>query len=304
MPNNFKLRVLSQILAVASAVIFGFTGVAAQNNVLVMVMDDVGVDMLGTYCKPPTDCQSIDFPLTPNIDALRTSGVLFRNAWSDPSCSPTRSTGQTGRYGFRTGIREVTFPVNSDPFSTQLPRNELPRCEFTIPEVLALAPGPVPARAAIGKWHLGNSLNGGPLAPNEAGYPYYSGAFANIGSYFSWIKTINGRVVYGYDQFATTDNVNDASAWIRQQTGPWFLWLAFNAPHSPYQAPPANLQNPARILPVLPGQTCTGSNATRRQCYFSLIEALDKEFGRLKSEIGQQVLDHTTIILLGQRHPL
>ena len=296
MRQSLKTRVMGRAVPAAFAFLLGVTGAVALENVLVVVIDDVGVDMLGTYCKPPTHCQDIDFPVTPNFDALKTSGVLFRNAWSNPTCSPTRATIQTGRYGFRTGVTRVTSPANSDPFAQVTPLSELPRCEFTIPEVLARAPGAVPARAAIGKWHLGNTLNGGPNAPGEAGYPHYAGAYANIGNYFNWIKTINGRVVYGYDEFyATTDNVNEASAWIRRQTGPWFLWLAFNAPHAPYHAPPPNLQNPDRVLPVCPGTT----DVTRRQCYFSMIEALDKEFGRLKIEIGQQVLDQTTIIFLG-----
>jgi arylsulfatase A-like enzyme len=295
-----RLRLLCRVLALVSVPLLGAAGAVAQDNVLVIVLDDVGVDMLGTYCKPPLNCQSIDFPLTPNIDALKTSGVLFRNTWSNPTCSPTRATVMTGRYGFRTGVRDVTTPVGSDPFSLGFPRYELPRCEQTIPKVLPLGPLAT-ASAAFGKWHLGNGRNGGALAPNEAGFPHYSGAFANldtVANYFNWIKTINGRVAHGSNTYATTDNVNDAKAWIQQQTEPWFLWLAFNAPHDPYQAPPANLQSPAR--PLTPQQICESGNTTpKRQCYLSMIEAADKEIGRLMDEMDPQVLAQTTIILMG-----
>jgi hypothetical protein len=78
-------------------------------NVLVVIADDVGVDQLSCYAEgcdqACSQLPSCDFPNTPNIcDRLATNGVLFRNAWSNPSCSPTRSTGMTGRYGFRTGV--------------------------------------------------------------------------------------------------------------------------------------------------------------------------------------------------------
>ncbi|HEU5179446.1 MAG TPA: sulfatase-like hydrolase/transferase [Candidatus Polarisedimenticolia bacterium] len=303
MSGHFRLRTLGWFLVVMCALLASSGEAAAQNNVLMIVLDDVGVDALGTYCLPPHVCPPLDFPATPNIDALKTSGVLFRNAWSNPICSPTRATLMTGRYGFRTGVRDITKPqIDSNPFDQGLPANELPRCESTLPEVLAMA-SPVPARAAVGKWHLSNTMNGGALGPNDSGFPHYTGAYSNLVNYFNWIKTIDGRVSPGTSVYSTTDNVNDASTWIGQQTGSWFLMLAFNAPHAPFQAPPVNLRSSARPLAgVDPGHLCDEmdhSNAARRQCYFSMIEAVDKEFGRLKTEIGQQVLDHTTIILLG-----
>ena len=63
-----------------------------QHNILILLADDLGVDQLACYRE------GSDFPPTPNIDRLRSRGVLFRNVWVNPVCSPTRCTIQTGRY--------------------------------------------------------------------------------------------------------------------------------------------------------------------------------------------------------------
>ena len=68
------------------------------DNVLIIIADDLGVDVLECYGEGST------FPPTPTIDALRTDGVLFRNAYSNTLCTPTRATIQAGRYGVRTGV--------------------------------------------------------------------------------------------------------------------------------------------------------------------------------------------------------
>src|SRR5690606_551471 len=76
-------------------------------NLLVIVLDDVGTDSVGTWGEHP------DAPPTPAIDALAAQGVLFRNAWSTPACAPTRATLVTGRHGRRTGIGSGLPPWTS-----------------------------------------------------------------------------------------------------------------------------------------------------------------------------------------------
>lgn len=279
-------------------------------NVLVVIADDVGVDQLSCYaegcdpaCSPLPSC---DFPNTPNIcDRLATNGVLFRNAWSNPSCSPTRSTGMTGRYGFRTGV----FVAG----------NTLPCTEITLAEVLK-DPLNQPlgyASAQIGKWHLsgGNfgcgglmSCGGATITPITQGFDHFAGAPSNIaGSYFNWLRWEDGALCQScvaggsvpecaVQPYATIVNVNDALEWTQQQTGPWFLWLAFNAPHAPYQAPPA--QCPTGLchgvtLPVPEGQTCPFDQS--RPCYKAMLETLDHELGRLLDNLPA----NTSVIFLG-----
>ena len=92
---------------------------------LIIVADDLGVDYVGVYGEGSAP------PPTPNIDGLAGRGVLFRNAWANPSCSPTRACINTGRYPFRTLVgRWIRHLNNSEPIGTLQER------EWTLPEVL------------------------------------------------------------------------------------------------------------------------------------------------------------------------
>ena len=274
------------LLALATTMPSASTG--SGRNVLLVVMDDIGVDMLGVYGE------ASQYPPTPNIDALRAQGVLFRNAWAAPLCSPTRATILTGRHGFRTGVGTVTREgqYNNPPIF------ELPRCEVTIPRVLDLA-APGTAHAAIGKWHLGNALNGAARAPNLAGFDDYSGALpCCLGSYYDWPRTVNG-VTASRPVYATLDNAATAAAWIQARTGPWFLQLAFNAPHAPYHAPPDGMHGYGNLLsfdPASGGRVCSG---TTRLCYEAMIEALDRALGDLLAAIPPAMRAATTVVLVG-----
>jgi len=284
--------------------LFPAVALAQAQNVLVIVADDVGVDMVNAYAEG-TDADGLAD--TSTIDSLCQDGVLFRNVWSTPYCSPTRSTVQTGRYTLRTGIKYVTTALG----------NQLSLCEKTIPEVLDSLPVPSHDHAAIGKWHLGNSLNGGDLAPNDAGYGHYVGSLpCCVPDYFEWNKTENGVTTPGYPVYATFDAVDEAVEWIEGQTRPWFVWLAFNAPHFPYQRPPDLDPNGAPLhnvpLPVpSPGDICATTAlpggavcpmGSRQPCYKAALEALDNEIGRFLAELeafDSTLLDETTIIFLG-----
>jgi len=262
-------------------------------RIAVLVLDDVGVDQLSCYGE------GADFPATPNICKLAATGVLFRNAWANPTCSPTRSTIQTGRHTFRTGVTAPGIP--------------LPLEERTIPEILAdqLNQQLGFATAAIGKWHLsGGNFTAPPCSstvnPQDHGYDHAAGTPSNLRDYFRWCRSVNGvsetceeggGVPECKDQpYATIVNVDDALSWIGKRGGSWFLWLAFNAPHAPFQAPPDQCPGgPCHgvTLPVLPGVRCDPEDA--RLCYKAMMETLDTEIGRLLDYLP----DDTAVILLG-----
>jgi arylsulfatase B len=264
-------------------------------NIVLILADDMGVDMLKVYNE------GTDFPQTPTIDRLRAEGVLFRNVWSYPNCSPTRATILTGRYGFRTGIMDI---IGSDSLVALL------LDELTIPEILDLNPQAQHTHAAIGKWHLGNCLNGDRDSPNLSGFSHYAGSLANVSSsdqsFFHWDKTVNGKTSRVH-VYATTDNVNDAIHWIQNQTGPWFLYLPFNAPHRPWEVPPHHLVSPTTLerlkdtdgLLLPAGTLCTDDNKTLRACYVAMIEAMDHEIGRLLNTLPPEVRAQTSVIFLG-----
>ncbi len=255
----------------------------AGRNILLIIADDFGTDNLSLL----NTNASASLPPMPTIHLLATNGVLFRNAWAYPTCSPSRCALLTGRYGFRTGIGSALAAVG-DP--------ELPASELTLPEVLtAHAPGY--HHASVGKWHLSFS-NGDPNT--LGGWTHFNGSLRGaLPDYSQWPKVVNGRLFPGYTNYATTDNVNGALEWISQRgTNSWFLWLAFNAGHTPFHKPPNDLHS----YDALSG-TPFHINSNPRLYYEAMIEAMDTEIGRLLAGMvltnTNVSLANTTIIFMG-----
>ena len=256
---------------------------ATPHNVLLIIGDDMGVEMLERYGAGD------DYPPTPNINQLFDQGVFFRHAWAAPICSPTRATMLTGRYGFRTGVG--TIVGGTDGGTSLRPQ------EFTLPEALQTDVVSGYATANIGKWHLTRRGQGLDM-PNQMGYDHYSGVFTGgLGNYESWTKTMNG-VDEQVTNYATTENVDDAIAWLNIQNNaqrPWFLWLAFNAPHTPFHKPP---DETLHSFDHLPGDQAD-IDANPFPYYKAAIEAMDSEIGRLLDALPPAIRDNTTIIFIG-----
>ena len=251
-------------------------------NVLILVADDLGVDMIGAYGV------GTDLAPTPNLDALAARGVRFANAWANPICSPTRSTLQTGRYCFRTGVGQV---VDCSLSPMTLPSDGLSNDEITLAEMVRMRSGAPFSSAAIGKWHLSTAFQGGLLAPNLQGYDHFEGLFCGSpDSYFDWTKVTNGTAT-NETEYITTHNVNNALSWISQATEPWLCYIGFSNPHAPYHAPPANLHTID-----LSGAGPPASDP--RPYYKAQVEALDTEIGRLLTSLGA-ALNNTTVIFIG-----
>jgi len=152
--------------------------------------------------------------------------------------------------------------------------------------------------AAIGKWHMSDDTNGGVKHPNLAGFDLYQGPmYGGVENYYSFKKWRNGDPIERSTTYATTDTVNDAITWIEDQGGeaPWFMWLAFNAPHDPFHKPPNELIS--ERSQGLDPNAITPANAI--DYYKAMIEALDHEIGRLLSELPEETAENTVIIFLG-----
>jgi len=251
---------------------------AASKNVLLVIADDYGIDSQSLYNTHP----AASLPPTPNLNALAARGVRFLNAYAYPVCSPTRSALITGRYGFRTGVLQVLDTPGARGIYTN---------EFTLPEALAATH----RCGSFGKWHLGGTAP----APNATGgWPQFSGSLQgalgqNATNFYTWTKTSNGVTRVNYSNYATTDNVNDALTWLAAQgTNRWFLWLAFNAPHTPYHRPPLPL------CPHYAGLSGTPMDIQQnpRKYFEAAIEAMDTELGRLLAGINT---NETTILFVG-----
>jgi arylsulfatase A-like enzyme len=251
--------------------------VPGASNVLIVVADDVGIDLVGAWGVA-------DAPPTPTIDKLALNGVRFTRAYAQPVCSPTRATILTGRYGFRTLIGS---PIRANNFSFALPLSER-----TLAEVLASGTSLAIANGAIGKWHLGSLAVGGASNPALQGFQWFAGTLANLAgneSYFSYMHTVNG-VEQLSARYATSEQTDDAIARIHAMSEPWFLYLAYNAPHQPFHAPP----------PALHSYALSGDpDATPQLHARAAMQALDTELGRLLASIPAAVLARTTILLLG-----
>ncbi|MCB9898763.1 MAG: sulfatase-like hydrolase/transferase [Planctomycetes bacterium] len=248
---------------------------AAAQNVLVIVADDLGVDRVAAYGEHP------DPGHTPRLDQLASEGVLFRNCWSNPVCTTTRASILSGRYALRTGVGGGP-PTYLDP---PWLKNE----EVTIAEALP----PTYAKWALGKWHLDNDVEPF-LNPLDQGFDLHWGSTGSLQqtlgeTYFDWIKSVDGTF-HETTKYATTDTIDDALTLIGGDSGPWFLYLALNAPHGPVHKPPPELHT--FTLP-----TDVGSNIPIHTK--AMIEAMDTELGRLFDSIAPAVLADTLVIFVG-----
>ncbi len=268
------LRSLSLALAVAVSA----AAAAAQHNVLVVLADDLGVDVVSCYGEGSAP------PPTPNIDALAGGGVLFRNAWAYPSCSPTRAAILTGRHPCRTTVgRWIAHASNANPAVGTIRASE-----WTLPELLDLA-GNGYTHAAIGKWHMHDATFPVAVPTTLGGYSHYTGFLAGqLPDYHSWPR-VAGGVEQTTTNYATTQQTDDAIAWISAQTGPWFCHLAYTAPHIPFHVPPAGLHTRPNL----------GNSSSNREKYKAMVEALDTELGRLLTALGPAVVANTHILFLG-----
>lgn len=226
----------------------------ATPNIVLLLADDFGVDLM------PAFGEGANLPCTPNLDALAASGLLFRNAWASPMCSPARAAILTGRHGFRTGIGQ---PVNNN--SPGLALNEL-----IVPERLTSF-----GTACIGKWHLSGNL--GLTHPNDSGFGYFAGSRGNLNYYDDWTKIVNGQSSNS-TTYATVDSANEAVAALLALQEPWFLQVSFHAPHGPLHAP-----DPSLCPAACPDSACVNvdDGSTNWRKGRAKVAVMDDQIGRI-----------------------
>ena len=251
----------------------------AQENVLLVVLDDVGVDRVAAYDALENP------PATPTMDRLASEGVRFDRCWSTPFCSPTRATLITGRYGFRTGIG-VPLREGDKGLSVE---------EWSLPRTLNAATERAYFTAAIGKWHLAGTA-AAVEHPRRMGFEHYAGCPNNLRSpndrkaYFSWTKVVDGKAAPA-EGYLTTDTTDDALRAIAAAgERPWLVYLAYHAAHTPIHRPPEHL-----FTRELKGTVHT----EEAEFHKAMVEAIDHELGRLLETLSPEVLARTTVIVVG-----
>jgi arylsulfatase A-like enzyme len=245
-------------------------------DILLIVSDDVGYGDLGFQ-----GCQDIP---TPHIDAIAAGGVRFTNGYvSSPVCSPTRAGLLTGRYQQRFG--HEFNPATPKP--TDLAEGALPLSERTIADALREAGY---ATAIVGKWHLGLSK---PYWPRQRGFDEFYGFLGGNHPYLPGDG--GGRIIRGNKKVAapahlTQEFGREAAAFIRRQTEvekPFFLYLAFNAAHTPLQP---NKEHLARFHSIAD---------PKRRKYAALISGMDDAIGEVMDALkAAGKADNTLVIFV------
>lgn len=245
-------------------------------NILLIVADDLGFADLGFQGSPDIR--------TPNLDRLAAAGIRFDNGYvTHPFCSPSRAALLTGRYQQRFGHE------NNMVFNQKDDVAGLPLTEKILPQLLANVGY---ATGIVGKWHLGAHPRFHPLQRGfremfgfvGGGHDYFDpGRPGAIEEHFI-LNERNGQPVIE-KEYLTTALGREAEAFVRRHAHhPFFLYLAFNAPHSPLQAPPE--QNAAYQSIQEP----------KRRTYAAMVTAMDHAIGRTLNALDELQLQNDTLI--------
>ncbi len=229
-------------------------------NIVVILADDLGYGDVSFNGRP-------DY-LTPNIDALARNGTWFSSGYvTHPFCSPSRAGLLTGRYQQR-------FGHENQPDDGGLPLGEL-----LLPQILK------PAGyfcGAIGKWHLGSGLGYRPL---QRGFDEFYGFLRSSSVYYN-APLFRGDTPVNETEYLTDALTREAVSFIdRHATQPFFLYLAYNAPHVPYDVPPQTYLD--RVANI--------SDPDRRT-YAAMVTALDDGVGKVLQALRDNNLTNETLI--------
>jgi len=242
-------------------------------NIIVIISDDHGYADIGVQ-----GCQDI---ATPNIDSIAQNGIRFTDGHvSCPVCSPTRAGLATGRYQQRFGHEFNTGP----PPGGLEEHVGLPLTEVTIADVLKSA-GYV--TGAVGKWHLGMAPH---FHPFKRGYDEFFGFLHGGHSYIdpglgTFNPILRGTEPVDEKEYLTDAFSREAVAFIqRHHDKPFFLYLAYNAVHTPLQTPPRYQNSFGHITDP------------KRRVYAGMLTAMDEGIGKLLAKLTELGLEQDTLL--------
>lgn len=255
-----------------------------QPNIVLIFSDDAGYDDFGF--------QGSKVMQTPNLDALAKRGIRFTQGYvTDPTCGPSRAGLMTGRYQQKFGYQEINVPGFMSPNSKFLGDDMgLPTDQRTMADYLQKRGY---TTAAFGKWHLGNADR---FHPTLRGFDEFYGFRGGDRSYFSYgpgnqLPHHDKRMERGFGKFEEpkgylTDILGEeASGFIeRNKDHPFFIYLAFNAPHTPMEATAEDLAQ----FPQLEG---------KRKIVAAMTLAMDRASGNVLDTLRKQGLEKNTIVV-------
>ena len=254
-------------------------------NVIVIISDDQGYADVGFHGSKEI--------FTPNIDRIANNGVVFSEGYvSYAVCSPSRAGLITGKYQNRFGYTRNILLAPKD--STM----GLPLTEQTLPDVLGKANYKT---KAIGKWHLGAHES---LVPERRGFDEFFGFIIGGHRYFPEDLTINdltearrqmdGYITRIYDngnridtkKYLTEELSDNAVKFIEDNSdNPFFLYLSYNAPHTPLQATKKDLERNMHI------------EVEKRRIYAAMVSSMDDGIGLILDKLEEKKITDNTIVI-------
>lgn len=283
---NRRTFIQSTSAGLALSAITGCSTVSKQNsaslktnkpNVLLILVDDLGFGDLSCYGAPDLK--------TPNIDQLCASGMTFNNAYANcPVCSPTRAALLSGRYQEFVGVPGVIRTHHNNSWGHLTPDSIL------FPIMLQQTGYQT---ALIGKWHLGLET---PNKPNERGFDFFHGFLGDMMDDYYHHRRHNNNYMRLNEKIIepkghATDLFSDwACDYLRdvKRDEPFFLYLAYNAPHTPIQPPTEWLEDFKKRNP---------NASDKRAGLAALIEHMDYGIGKVMSTLKQTGLDDNTLVI-------
>jgi len=283
-PNTSRRNFLKTI-GISAAALATSGRAAARNtpggqkpNILMILVDDLGYGDLSSYGAK--DLQ------TPNIDKLIASGMRFDNFYANcPVCSPTRASLLTGRYPDMVGVPGVIRTHIKNNWGYLDPRAVM------LPELLKKAGYHT---AIVGKWHLGLASPG---KPNDRGFDHFHGYLGDMmDDYYNHRRHGHNYMRLEEKEIDPKGHATDLfTQWsvdyIRQRSKssqPFFLYLAYNAPHTPIQPPQdwvAKVKKREKDI------------SDRRAKLVALIEHTDDGIGKVLAALKQTGLSKNTLVI-------
>lgn len=255
---------------------------ASRPNVVLIMTDDLGWADLGSY-----GAQDIS---TPNLDRLAREGVRFTDFYANgPLCTPTRAALMTGRYQQRYGL-DLAIP---GPGSAGAELG-LPADGRSLPKRLGDAGY---ATALVGKWHLGYKPE---FSPNAHGFDYFFGLKGGFHDYYHHYDAYQRPDLWENDRpvrqegYSTDLITARAVGFIEKHAGrPFFIDVAYNAPHWPFQRPDA----PEAAADNAHPQRADGSLAGTRADYAAMVERMDRGVGELLHALDRLGIAGNTLVI-------
>jgi arylsulfatase len=322
-----KRLILFIALSVAFVPSLWAQGNGKKPNIVLIMVDDLGYSDIGAYGSEIS---------TPNIDLLASQGLRLREFYNNSICAPTRASLLTGQYQHKAGVGYFNVNLGLPAYQGYLNKESL-----TVAEVLRQNGY---STLMAGKWHVGDDSS---YWPNQRGFDHFYGFIGGASNYYDIspykekvppveLVKDNKRINLQPGQYLTDEIAGNALQFLDEQNKtnkPFFLYLAFNAPHWPLQAPEEDIKKyrgkydigwdsvrnqrlaKQRELGILlPGQSIAVRDTlvpnwdnlsyeekqlwkAKMEVYAAMVDRVDQNIGKLLQKLKDLKKDDNTLIV-------